>query len=151
MGEGPGAGSGGSRGRIGLLVLWAAMKRNVRILLLGEGRRWGRGRARVGSGSRARPSLWGCRDLGCGADRLPRAAQVGKTSLILSLVSEEFPEEVRIVVFSAPLVVAQRKGRTSPGHPHGRSASGPTPSRRDHYSRGRHPREGAHSHRGFFR
>lgn len=26
---------------------------------------------------------------------LPRAAQVGKTSLILSLVGEEFPEEVR--------------------------------------------------------
>lgn len=32
----------------------------------------------------------------------PCAAQVGKTSLILSLVGEEFPEEVRAVVLSAP-------------------------------------------------
>lgn len=76
------------RGGFGVLLRAAAMRRDVRILLLGEGRHWGCGKmggVAVTSAVllTAVPSL--------------RAAQVGKTSLILSLVGEEFPEEVRRV------------------------------------------------------
>lgn len=78
---GPGGGGG-----LGVLLRAIAMRRDVRILLLGEGKRWGPGQTgRVGVTSTVLlttvPST-------C-------AAQVGKTSLILSLVGEEFPEEVR--------------------------------------------------------
>lgn len=69
-----------------MLLRAAAMRRDVRILLLGEGRRWGRGK----TGGVAVTSAVLLTTVPS-----PRAAQVGKTSLILSLVGEEFPEEVR--------------------------------------------------------
>uniref|UniRef100_A0A493SY59 RHOT2 n=1 Tax=Anas platyrhynchos platyrhynchos TaxID=8840 RepID=A0A493SY59_ANAPP len=74
------------------------MKRDVRILLLGEGKgrpgggkKGGRDSPRCPPGANASPFL---------SPRLflffpPSPAQVGKTSLIMALVGEEFPEEVR--------------------------------------------------------
>ena len=52
----------------------------------------------------------------------PRAAQVGKTSLILSLVGEEFPEEVRPSASPRPRRAQVRAPPPSalPGCPHGR-------------------------------
>lgn len=76
----------------------------------------------------------------------PRAAQVGKTSLILSLVGEEFPAEVRGTRGRSP-----RCGSRASGRPHAASPTGPSPRRGDHHPRRRHPGEGAHAHRGLLR
>lgn len=127
---GPGAG-GGAPG--------TAMRRDVRILLLGEGRRWagdlGGGAGPLGLAARvtARPPA--------------RAAQVGKTSLILSLVGEEFPEEVRA---GGPEWRAGAS-RARVGRGLRPPVAGARARRGDHHPRRRHARAGAHPHRGLLR
>lgn len=70
------------------------------------------------------------------------AAKVGKTSLIMSLVSEEFPDEVCTHSQSDVVVLVlccQRGWFCLPGS---------APRWGDHHPSRRHPREGPHTHRG---
>lgn len=96
------------------------------------------------------------------------AAKVGKTSLIMSLVSEEFPDEVCMAsvrwmdgsgfteALSPKRLWEEVRGCLHPvrsrplpsTYPH---LSGSPPSWGDHHTSWRHPREGAHAHCGLFR
>lgn len=150
------------RGRVGIgvdirtRIPAGDMKRDVRILLLGEGRRPGLGAGRGVWGPRGRGegSAWlgrALRALGRCADLAAPRSPGGKDVADPVARGRGVPRGGKSLARPHPSLSQGRDLPPSPGHRFAPSFPGPSPRRRDHHSRGRHPGEGAHPHCGLFR